>query len=48
VSGAALLAVMPLGKRHVRAITGLVAYADLIGETCQLSGGTIGHERIYQ
>jgi hypothetical protein len=39
---------MQMGKRHVRAIAGLVAYADLIGETCQLSGGTIGDERIYQ
>ena len=32
---------MPLGEQHVRAIAVLVAYADPIGATCQLSGGTI-------
>lgn len=47
-SGAALLAVMPPGEHHVRAIAGLVTYADPIGETGQLSGGTISHERVYQ
>ena len=43
-----LLTAMPLGEHHVRAVAGLVAYADPIGATCQLSGGAISHERVYQ
>jgi hypothetical protein len=45
-SGAALLSVVPLGEHHARAIAGPVAYADHISKTCQLSGGTIGYERV--